>query len=152
MSGVRTTDAEHSQEAQPAEEEVSNMADNQPLIPAERIDRAILLIRGHKSLANVRQEVMKQETAEKLYILYQATYGTQGKERAPSANGGLPLSLDDHLWTIKKGQKYGLSEKQVADALGVSIQYVHAFKEALEQDNQWLVGVVQKPDARTVDC
>jgi hypothetical protein len=49
----------------------------------------------------------------------------------PRSDGGLPLSLDDHIASFRKAAMLGVKDRQMADALGVPLNYVTAFKAVL---------------------
>jgi hypothetical protein len=63
---------------------------------------------------------------------------TTDKQRAlyaefvpPRTDGGLPYSVEDHIHQIKLAKEHGLSERGLADALGVPVNYITALKATL---------------------
>ena len=69
---------------------------------------------------------MKAETRRKLEAMYQEY--TQKR-----TDGGLDLTLDDHIHCALQAAKLGATPSEIANALGVPIHYVTALHDAIAE-------------------
>jgi hypothetical protein len=54
-----------------------------------------------------------------------------GEHVHPRTDGGLPLNVDDHIHCIKTAAEMGISDRELADAMGVPLNYILSFKHAI---------------------
>jgi len=49
----------------------------------------------------------------------------------PRTDGGPPVSVEDHLSSLRTAVRVNMSDRQVAEALGAAVDYVRALKATL---------------------